>query len=167
MLRSFPPVAGKHPKILILGSMPSKTSLQKNEYYGYPRNHFWPVMFALLKRPPTPDYAEKTGLLKKSGIALWDVLKSCERDSSLDKDIQNETTNDIPGFIDDHPSLQLVVLNGQKAYHIYRKHFRGNIDLPYVKMPSTSPVPRKHYRCFKDIYDAWRVLTAYIEEKER
>ncbi|WP_379563207.1 uracil-DNA glycosylase family protein [Oceanobacillus kapialis] len=40
-LSSFAPVLPTNPKVLILGSMPGGKSLEKQEYYGNPRNHFW------------------------------------------------------------------------------------------------------------------------------
>ena len=36
--KSFLPIIDKETKILILGSLPGKKSLELREYYGHPRN---------------------------------------------------------------------------------------------------------------------------------
>jgi TDG/mug DNA glycosylase family protein len=40
MIQSFLPIIPKEPKVLILGTMPEMASLQQQQYYGHPRNHF-------------------------------------------------------------------------------------------------------------------------------
>ena len=51
-LISFEPILPNKPKVLILGSMPSKLSFEKQQYYGNPRNHFWPILFELFNGFP-------------------------------------------------------------------------------------------------------------------
>ena len=41
MLKGFAPIIAKQPRVMILGSMPSVTSLEKQEYYGFAHNRFW------------------------------------------------------------------------------------------------------------------------------
>ena len=45
--RGFLPVHGESVEVLILGSFPSRQSLEKKEYYGNPQNHFWHIIEAL------------------------------------------------------------------------------------------------------------------------
>ena len=73
--------------MLVLGSAPSALSLQRQEYYGNPRNAFWPLMAELLGRPTGEDYAARTRMLLDARVALWDVLASAERSGSLDASI--------------------------------------------------------------------------------
>lgn len=68
-LNSFPPIIPKEPKVLILGSMPGKISLEKGEYYGNARNHFWPILFKLFKVEPIEEY-EKSSIRKRTGNCI-------------------------------------------------------------------------------------------------
>jgi TDG/mug DNA glycosylase family protein len=111
-LRGFAPIADENSRILILGSMPSVASLRKGQYYGHPQNAFWRLMPALLGEPFTEDYAQRTAMLLRHGVALWDVLKSCEREGSLDSNIKRPEVNDFAAFFDAHPRISRVYLNG-------------------------------------------------------
>lgn len=88
-VQSFPPIADVNAEVLILGSMPGKASLTAVEYYAHPRNVFWPIMGELFDAKTTLPYEKRIAILQSTRIALWDVLESCIRDSSLDNDIQN------------------------------------------------------------------------------
>ena len=80
-------------------------------------------------------------LFRSHHIALWDVLKSANRESSLDSDIENPNANDILGFISTHPNLRVIGLNGKDAGMYFRK-FTGVHNLPknirVVSLPSSS-----------------------------
>ena len=65
-------------KVLILGTIPSPKSREQGFYYGHPRNRFWMVLADILKEDLPKTIDEKKDMLKKNGIALWDVLESCE-----------------------------------------------------------------------------------------
>ena len=80
--------------------MPGQKSLEENQYYAHPRNSFWPIMLKLLKTGNELTYADRKTLLLKNNIALWDVLKSCCREGSLDSDIDQSTIepNDFKEF---------------------------------------------------------------------
>src|SRR5690349_18693244 len=58
-LRSFPPFADARSRVLVLGSMPGPEALRKQQYYGFPGNHFWKIMVDLLAPGRTLDYPEK------------------------------------------------------------------------------------------------------------
>jgi double-stranded uracil-DNA glycosylase len=139
-VRSFPPLVGLQPQVLILGSMPGIASLNANRYYAHPRNQFWPMLGALLGFDPQADYALRVQALHSAGIAVWDVLAECERVGSLDSaiDRRSEFPNDIPGLLTAHPSIRTLLLNGQKAAASFRRHHHG-LDLDTVILPSTSP----------------------------
>ena len=138
MESGFPPIEGARAVVLVLGTMPSERSLQEREYYAFPRNTFWNVMEAFGAGRDVP-YEERCSHLKGAGIAVWDVLASCSRKGSLDKDIKNATPNDLAAFHSRHPELRAVFLNGSTAAK-YFKRFVGELEGVQVRvMPSTSP----------------------------
>jgi len=147
MIHSFAPIVGESPKVLILGTMPSVKSLEQHQYYGHPRNQFWPIMFELFKSDLRHDYNQdvymrKVGLAISKGVAIWDVLASCERIGSLDSDIKNEQPNDIVEFLDQHKSIVAIIFNGAKAETSFKKYFKELYKArvyKFIKMPSTSP----------------------------
>ena len=95
--------------VLILGSMPGKASLAAGEYYAHPRNLFWPIMGELVGAHPGLPYEGRLRMLKSSGIALWDVLESCIRNSSLDSHIEEASVipNDFDSFFQRHPNIAM------------------------------------------------------------
>lgn len=136
--RGLPPVTGPVPRVLILGSFPSVLSLAHGEYYGNPKNRFWAVMEELFAIPGALPCAERCRRLTREGVALWDVVASCSRQGSADSRIRNPLPNDIIGFVQAHPSVRLIALNGTTAGHLYHR-FTEVPDIPSVTLPSTSP----------------------------
>lgn len=136
----FPPIADMRSRILILGSMPGVASLRKSQYYGHPQNAFWRLISALLCEPFSEDYGEKTAMLLRHGVALWDVVHRCERAGSLDAHIKNPEINDFASFFSAHPGIRHVYFNGQTAYTLFKKNlglaFPG---VEFVRLGSTSP----------------------------
>jgi len=169
----FPPVAGKDPKVLIIGSMPSVRSLEKQQYYGHPRNHFWEIVFRILGRPLPEEYPARIEALKSSGIALWDAISHCRRDGSLDQAIEEEVFNDIDGFIRRYPGLRLVVFNGRKAEQAFRSGIRQRNaegierSCRFLRLPSTSPIPTRTHRNLNDKLEDWMVIAEYLDGEEK
>ena len=159
----LPPVSGRSPKVLVLGSFPSALSLAAGEYYANPRNRFWAVMEELLGVPRTLPYPERLHRLERRGIALWDVIASCLRKGSGDGEIQDPEPNDIPPFLRAHPSVRLVVLNGSTAGRMFATAWPGEFPagVRYVVLPSTSPANAR-YR-LSDLVDRWQVILAAVE----
>lgn len=142
--RGFPPVIGRAPRVLLLGSLPGQASLAARQYYAMPHNAFWRIMHELCGAGPGLAYASRLAALRRAGIALWDVLHAAERSGSLDARIVTATqrVNDIAGLVAKHRSIELVAFNGQKAAAIFRRHCASNLprrDLELVTLPSTSP----------------------------
>lgn len=152
MLQGFKPIIGTNPRVLILGSMPSVTSLSKNEYYGFAHNRFWKFMSQIFACE-LPTYEDKKTLIENNSIILWDVIQSCEREGSLDSAIRHEVVNDIDSLVKDYPSLSYVVCNGKKAYDLYQKHF-SHIALPCISLPSTSNANRTIKE--EELFEEWK-----------
>lgn len=140
----FPPVAAADARILILGSMPGRASLDVVRYYAHPRNAFWRIMGDLLGAGPELPYEQRLQKLTAAGIALWDVIAACERYGSLDADIVagSVQANDFAAFFAAHTALTAVFFNGRKAEEAFRRHVAGQgIGGPGHRsaLPSTSP----------------------------
>lgn len=126
--------------------MPSAASLAASQYYGLPRNAFWAIMGELFGAGRELPYSERLQILQTKGIALWDVLKACEREGSLDSsiDLRTAEVNDFPSFFRRHRTIKRVYFNGSKAAEIYRRRVLPEVQLqaPYLaheRLPSTSP----------------------------
>lgn len=140
-LHGFEPIIANRPRLMILGSMPSVTSLVKQEYYGYPHNRFWPIMAAYFQEE-LPDYEAKKRCIRDHGIILWDVIGSCERTGSLDAAIHHEVCNDIFALWQKYPTLALIICNGKKSFSLYERYMADQINCEYVYCPSTSNANR-------------------------
>lgn len=143
MPESFAPIQSPHSRVLILGTMPGVMSLAAGQYYAHARNHFWPIMGALLGFAPDDDYEKRCRILEQSGAALWDVLRYCRREGSLDSNIEAEQPNDIAGFLTSHKGIRAVFFNGANAQRYFKKYTAANLqnglDIHLERLPSTSP----------------------------
>ncbi len=162
----FSPIAGCDPRVLILGSMPSEASLKQKQYYAHPRNAFWYIMGGLFHFSAEAAYAERTAQLKKNGIALWDVLRECEREGSLDSSIiaSSIKTNDFSRLLTLHPSIQIIVFNGATAEKEFKKRVLPDLNrrhqlIQMIRLPSTSPAMAALSREQK--MAKWSVIVSY------
>lgn len=145
--KSFKPSIDNNSKILILGSMPGVKSLEEQQYYAHPQNRFWKIMGKICNTPNlyNLDYHQKLEILLKNNIALWDTIKSCRREGSLDSDIQNETPNDIRILLLKYPEIEKICLNGNKSFSAFKKYFPDLLKkYNCFKMPSTSPANARY-----------------------
>jgi len=143
-VRSFAPIADRNAEILILGSMPGRASLAAGEYYAHPQNSFWRIVCEILALDRATPYPARVAALQKARIAVWDVLKSCLREGSLDAQIQRDSqqANDFRSFFRTHRKIARVYFNGATAEACFKKLVRPGITddfLRYARLPSTSP----------------------------
>ena len=146
----------KAPKVLILGSMPSAQSLQKAQYYGNPRNHFWPIVCRTFEEELPEEYEARIALAARQHIALWDSVQSCVRPGSLDQNIKEERPNDVPAFLSAYPTVEKVLFNGTAARRLFEKYHKPQPGVRYVLLPSTSPIPQRTVRTFEEKLALWR-----------
>lgn len=165
-LTSMKPVIRKDAQVLILGSMPGVESLRRQQYYGNPRNHFWFILGELFNQELHKlDYAEKINFLHEHKIGVWDVIASCERQGSLDSAIKNEKMNDIKSLLTNYPGIRWIGLNGTKSYQTFTKYLKQQlvIQIPFEKLPSSSPVPGRNVKSFKEKVIDWERILNYID----
>jgi len=141
---SFPPIESRAARVLVLGSMPGAASLLAGRYYAYPHNAFWPIMGELFDAGPATAYGKRILILKRAGLALWDVMASCVREGSLDSDIDEESIvpNDFHAFFEAHPRVKHVFFNGAKAENCFHRYVGPHLadrGLHFTRLPSTSP----------------------------
>jgi TDG/mug DNA glycosylase family protein len=146
ILSGFDAIASKNVKILILGSMPSATSLSKTQYYAHPQNSFWFIIESLFANEHKLNYQDRIKLLEKNHIAVWDVLKNCVRLGSLDSAIEKKSmvANDFNAFFTAYPSINTVFFNGAKSETEYKKQVYPHLFQEFkqydcLRLPSTSP----------------------------
>lgn len=136
----FAPVFDADSRVLVLGSFPSVKSRETSFYYGNPQNRFWPVISEITgcSLPEDPTIDDKRAMLLSHGIALWDVIASCDIVGSSDSSIRNVVPNDVPSLVRGS-KVEAVFANGGIAARLYAKHLEDEVGIPAVKLPSTSP----------------------------
>lgn len=140
MIQSFLPIIPDNPTVLILGTMPGIASLQQQQYYGHPRNHFWKIIAHLYNSNEIPsDYEDRKNILLQNNIALWDVLEFCEREGSLDIAIKNPIPNQILNLLAENKSITKIIFNGKESHKLFMKYFGILENITYRIVPSTSP----------------------------
>jgi hypoxanthine-DNA glycosylase len=150
--RGLPPVLDAATRVLILGSFPGVASLAARQYYAHPRNHFWPLLGALLDLPLADlTYARRLSALRARRIGLWDSIVRCARAGSADAAIRREELAEIALARRRAPELDLVCFNGQtaaRAAPLWR-------EAGYVVcvLPSSSPA---YTLPFNEKLAAWR-----------
>ena len=158
---SFSPNADSKASILILGSIPGRESLKAERYYAHPRNQFWKIMATLLGFAPDLPYVDQLVALQCHGIALWDVMHSCQRAGSLDASIEPDSVeaNDFATFFHRHTAIRSVFFNGATAQAAYNKHVLPGLPallLHYTRLPSTSPAHAA--LSFDQKLEAWKCI---------
>jgi hypoxanthine-DNA glycosylase len=157
LLHGLPPIIDDDARLLILGNMPSVMSLAAQEYYANPRNAFWRITGEIFGFAADDPYDQRTATLRRHGVAVWDVLESCRRVGSLDSAVEPDSmvANDFGKLFDEYPRITRVLFNGAAAEKNFNRLIRLGQDLPYRRLPSTSPAQTMRY---EDKLAAWRVI---------
>ena len=156
--RGLPPVLGRATRVLILGSFPGEASLDAGQYYAHPRNHFWPLVAALIDAPLSAmSYRERLAALRAHRIGLWDVFVACARRGSLDGAIRNAERGELARVRRASPAVALVCFNGKtaaRALPAWREAGYATLVLP-----SSSPA---YTRPFAEKLAAWRQIRDFL-----
>lgn len=146
------PVYDSRSRVLLLGTMPSPKSRETGFFYGHPQNRFWRVLAALFDEPVPHTIDEKRDVLLRHGIALWDVLASCEIEGASDASIRDARPNDLSRIFE-AADIRGVFATGAKAGELYRKLIEPQLGMPCTVLPSTSPANAKMK--LADLVDAY------------
>ena len=134
----FEPVFDENSKVLILGTFPSVKSRENQFYYGHPQNRFWKVIAGLTESEVPQTIEEKKKLLLEHGIAIWDVIESCDIIGSSDSSIKNVVPADIERVVA-NSKIQNIYANGGTAKKLYEKYSQKKTGREIIGMPYTSP----------------------------
>lgn len=134
----FEPVFDENSKVLILGTFPSVKSRENQFYYGHPQNRFWKVIAGLTESEVPQTIEEKKKLLLEHGIAIWDVIESCDIIGSSDSSIKNVVAADIESVVA-NSKIQNIYANGGTAKKLYEKYSQKKTGREIIGLPSTSP----------------------------
>ena len=134
----FEPVFDENSKVLILGTFPSVKSRENRFYYGHPQNRVWKVIAGLTESEVPQTIEEKKKLLLEHGIAIWDVIESCDIIGSSDSSIKNVVPADIERVVA-NSKIQNIYANGGTAKKLYEKYSQKKTGREIIGLPSTSP----------------------------
>ncbi len=151
----FPPLYNKDSKILILGSFPSVKSREQKFFYGHPQNRFWKVVAAVFGCDVPETIEEKKRFLLENGIALWDVIASCEIVGSSDSSIRDVKVNDLSEIFV-KADIRQIFVNGKTAEKYFKKYTKAQVGREAITLPSTSPANAAW--SVARLIEAWKVI---------
>ncbi len=143
VFHGIPPVYDEYSRVLVLGTMPSPLSRQAGFFYAHPQNRFWRTLDLLFGTElHSGTVREKKAFLLEAGIALWDVLASCEIEGAADQSIKDPAANDLSVILDAAP-IEMIFTTGKRAHALYEKLCFPKTGVYAVCLPSTSPANRQ------------------------
>ena len=137
VFHTIDPIYSPESDTIILGTMPSPKSREAAFYYAHPQNRFWPALALALGEPAPVTNEEKSALILRNNLALWDVLASCEITGASDASIQNPVANDIPALIR-QTRITRVLCTGATSARLYTKLVFPKTNIPCETLPSPS-----------------------------
>lgn len=161
-IRCFEPIIFEDSRVLLIGTLPGKKSLETGFYYAGKSNYFWKFLSYYAGVPFPVTKQQKIELLKTTKVAVWDVYATGDRsESSKDKDIRNGILNDIPKFLREHPSIIKVGASGEHAYQIVKREFPS---LEVICLPSTSGANGGQWGMKDKTRKGWVEWRKFVEE---
>ena len=155
---------GENPIVLILGTFPGEKSLASQAYYqNKSHNSFYKIMESLFERPMGISDKE---FITQNHIALWDCMKEADRKGSLDSNIKSYMPNEIEGFLNCHPTISTIILNGtEETTSVFEQNYPiSNLMQNYkiISLPSTS---NSLARSFEEKIQSWKIVKEIIDEQ--
>ena len=155
MQHPFESVYDAHSNVLILGTFPSVKSREHHFYYGHPQNRFWKVIAVLTKSELPTTLETKKALLLTHGIAIWDVIHSCDITGSSDSSIKNVVPMDFSTILA-QSRITRIFANGATAAKLYQTYCEKSTGIPIIQLPSTSPANAAF--SLEKLLETWSIL---------
>ncbi|MBP0981380.1 MAG: DNA-deoxyinosine glycosylase, partial [Oscillospiraceae bacterium] len=127
-----------------------------------PQNRFWRVMFSLFDEEFSTDTEKRRQLCIDHGIALWDVVKSCEIEGAADSSIKNAAPNDL-GCILEKADIKAIFTTGKTAEKLYKKLCQSKMGIPAIVLPSPSGA-----NCavsFDKLLQSYRAILPFLKQQ--
>jgi len=163
-IKSFEPIVDENSKVLILGTAPGGESLRTKKYYADSSNDFWLFIHFIIKENIYADYELKKQQLLKNKIAIWDVLKECDREKSSDNKITNPVPHGFNIFYETYPNIQAVFFNGSKAMKYYKKLVGFSSNKLFYELPSSSNAPGKNVKTLEEKKKDWLLIQQHLKK---
>ncbi len=154
-MHEIEPVFDENSRIMILGSFPSVKSREGKFFYHHPQNRFWKVMAGTLDTVVPETVEEKKRMLLENGVAVWDVIASCEIEGSSDSSIKNVMPNDLARILS-CADIKQIYTNGATASKLYKKYCLGQTHMEDIKLPSTSPANASY--SLERLLEEWEII---------
>ncbi len=156
------PWADEGSQVLILGTMPSPKSREKDMYYGHPQNRFWRTLARLFDEAVPEDRDACQSFALAHHIALWDVLAKCDINGAADASIRHPIANDVASLLAQAP-IHTIFTTGKKANDLYNKLLLPITHIEAIPLPSTSAANRARWPD-EALVDAYQVIRTRLEE---
>lgn len=156
IIHPIPPLYDTNCTKLILGSFPSVKSREAQFFYGHPQNRFWKLIAELFNEEVPQTTEDKTALVLKHNIAMWDTIHSCTITGSSDSSIKDVVPNDLSVILD-NSKVTKIFANGTASYNLYQKYIYPVTNIQAVKLPSTSPANAAF--SLERLKQSWKVIT--------
>ena len=151
----FPPLFDSESRTLILGSFPSVKSREAMFFYGHPQNRFWKLIALLCNEDVPVSIEEKSALILRNHLALWDSIHSCTITGSSDSSVRDVVPNDL-SVIFENSKVSRVFCNSALSHKMYMKYIYPSTGIEAVKLPSTSPANAAY--SLERLAQEWKVI---------
>ena len=155
---------GENPIVLILGTFPGEKSLASQAYYqNKSHNSFYKIMESLFERPMGMSDKE---FVTQNYIALWDCMKEADRKGSLDSNIKSYMPNEIEGFLNCHPTISTIILNGTgETTSVFEQNYPINNLMQNYKIISLPSTSNSLAKSFEEKKQSWKIVKEIIDEE--
>lgn len=159
------PWVGESPYVLILGTLPSDVSIKSQAYYqNKSHNSFYKIMECLFQRSVGQSDMD---FITSNHIALWDCMKKANRKGSLDANIKDDIPNDIKAFLQIHPTITTVVLNGGLAKKKFYRNFPASDFSERIKVIALISSSNAASKKFEEKLEEWRIVKDIIDAQTK